>query len=111
MTFLFVDNTTVQNNKARKLIRSHCMKGKNVGKTRASREQLEMTKNGVIPQQRPQLSEKGLSAEQLAVGLTPSDFSDRFAGVSFPAPLSTRMHELLYRCKLLNFPCLRLIFC
>ena len=34
MSFVFLENATIRDGKYRKLIRSHCMKGKNVGKLR-----------------------------------------------------------------------------
>ncbi|KAI0861559.1 hypothetical protein F4860DRAFT_162670 [Xylaria cubensis] len=47
MSFCFVDNSNI-NNKARKAIRSHVMKGKNCGKTRTKKEKQSNYRTGAL---------------------------------------------------------------
>jgi hypothetical protein len=92
MDLVFLDNSTVRTDKTRKLIRSRCMIGKNVGKQRSKRTNAEKS-----------------NKSQAVIKPSPADwtyypgssvFADRFAHTHFPLAVDARMHELLYRCML-----------
>jgi hypothetical protein len=90
MEFVFVPNATVHDKSSRKLIRSHCMRGKNVGKTRARRTEPKS--------QHHDSDGKKKAVNQMMSASLQSVISDRLATINFPARLDDNMHELLYRC-------------
>jgi hypothetical protein len=97
MPFVFLENSTIQDEKNRKLIRSHCMKGKNVGKNKLRVGLPTIYKAGDMAAVKSWNKNPDIN-ESLDVSIK-SAFSDRFAMCSLPAHLDTRMHDLLYRCK------------
>ena len=87
----------VRDEKYRKLIRSHCMKGKNVGKIRiglGSPAPIKTSKKDAV---RPERVDIGVCESPVVA--VKSVFDDRFAMFSFPSRLDARMHDLLYRCS------------
>jgi hypothetical protein len=98
MKFLFVDNNTVQDEKARKLIRSHCMRGKNTVKTRLKAQKgSPATSRGNEDVRLAKMHRKGI--EQAMVVSMYSTIGHRFSSVSLAAPIDQRMSDLLSRCK------------
>ncbi len=95
MSFVFVQNSTVHDVESRKLIRSHCMRGKNAGKSRA-RTRLSKNQNmsGALTVRLETENNENVTA------LPESPSRDRFASVLFPSHLDKRMQYLLYRCGL-----------
>ena len=92
MEFVFVENATIRNGDSRKLIRKHCMKGKNLGKVRVKPAEIEDLSS---------LKSSKLDTDSRKAGylIMRSALSDRFATFCFPSKLEPRMHDLLYRCK------------
>jgi hypothetical protein len=103
MSFTFVENATIQNEKSRKLIRSHCMIGKNAGKTRARKRSVQST-YALQPRR------KDLDNDVTTIVGIQSVFGDRFATVCFPCRLNPRMHDLLYRCESPHSTDIKLLF-
>jgi hypothetical protein len=100
MRFEFVENDSIRNEESRKLIRSHCMKGKNVGKTHKTRKARHRTGPGEeVETSRmtiDDLFELELDTRNAKIR---SCLSDRFGSICFPGRLEPVMHELLYRCE------------
>ena len=92
MEFVFVENATIRNGESRKLIRKHCMKGKNLGKVRVKPAEIEDISS---------LKSSKLDTDSREDGylIMRSALSDRFATFCFPSKLEPRMHDLLYRCE------------
>jgi hypothetical protein len=102
MSFQFVENGKIDG-AARKLIRSHVMKGKNVGKIRPRRTPKV--------QREPSLSHDGYAAS-LSIGIScrsPEDSKDTVISVpqtignslsyfAFPCQLQPHMRDLIYQC-------------
>jgi hypothetical protein len=100
MSFVFLDNATVRKKENRKLIRSHCMKGKNAGKTKPGPGRPGTTRKG----NKDNIQSVGVDSSgynDSTVVAIKSVFNDRFGTCSFPSPLSARMHDLLFRCQYL----------
>jgi hypothetical protein len=95
MDFVFLENASVKDEKSRKLIRSHCMKGKNAGKKRSRQAPAE--NSDAIQAVRSDIG----TNESVVLAIQPV-FAGRFSATRFPSHLDARMHELLYRCGLLQ---------
>jgi hypothetical protein len=96
MHFVFVDNTTVQDKRSRKLIRSQCMKGKNAGKTLVRRVNPEDT--DALDSRR-----RRSGANDSLAGAIHSVYSDPFAGFCFAFRIDPRMRRVLHQCESLSF--------
>lgn len=96
MHFVFVDNARVQDKKCRKLIRSQCMKGKNVGKTLVRRVNSEET-YALDPKRRRSGTIGPLT------GAIQSVYSGPFAGFCFAFSIDLRMHRFLHQCESFQF--------
>lgn len=107
MSFRFVENGNIDE-AARKLIRSHVMKGKNVGKARprlARKPKGDEEESPLSGEIWPADFEKpNLSGDYLAVGATtmisaPRPLGTTFSSFTFPCQLQPYMENLLYQCK------------
>ena len=92
MEFVFVENATIRNGESRKLIRKHCMKGKNLGKVRVKPAEIEDISS-------LKFSKLDTGSWEDGYLIMRSALSDRFATFCFPSKLEPRMHDLLYRCE------------
>ncbi|KAL1834993.1 hypothetical protein VTK73DRAFT_6500 [Phialemonium thermophilum] len=114
LSFQFVDNSTPDvSGQSRKLIRSHVMKGRNLGRPRPTRRQQEQKqqKQQKQKQQHPPQRQDCISAESPASGASmphaavtraSSSLSSVFAGAetalsNFPVQLTPYMRKMMYQ--------------
>lgn len=101
MSFQFVENSKI-NGAARKLIRSHVMKGKNIGKVRPRRirpqqEDVRLSgNNSVSPPS--DVSCNGRECHLVHVTSVPQAIGDTFSLSTLPYPLEPYERERIYQC-------------
>ena len=103
MNFQFVENSKIDG-AARKLIRSHVMKGKNVGKTRPRTtckghgevpfpyDNYATTSSLEIPHQSTESSEDKIIS-------VPQTIGNSFSLITFPCQIQPYMRDRIYQCK------------
>jgi hypothetical protein len=99
MPFEFINNAAIDRN-ARKVIRSHAAKGRNVGKTRPSRrkqpgQEVKSTTTAFNSRSVENAQESGTDETIAAIG---RQIGDGLSVLSFPAELTPRSKALVQNC-------------
>jgi hypothetical protein len=103
MSFQFVENDKIDE-AARKLIRSHVMKGKNIGKVRAwpnrKRDQKVLCSGEITTSHRLSSTSCKSKDSTEAMGLSiPPQVGSTFSSVTFAGEYQPYMANLIYQCK------------
>jgi hypothetical protein len=106
MSFKFIENGKIDG-AARKRIRSHVMKGKNVGKVRARATRIGESEVGTLHYHRRSCAadpiiltrSKDTYGDMTEILSTPRAVGNSFSLLSFPCELQPYMRDLISRCK------------
>lgn len=103
MNFQFVENSKIDG-AARKLIRSHVMKGKNVGKTRPrtkhkGQEEIPFPHDSYAGALSLRMPCKSTEANENKIISVPQTIGNSFSFFTFPCQMKPYMREEIYQCE------------
>ena len=103
MSYRFVENEKI-NGPTRKLIRSHVMKGKNVGKIRSrpigkARRQTCLTDQSCVPDLLGANSPKSPQCDATDIVSVSREFGDNFSHLTFSCHSAPDIKRLIHQCK------------